>query len=79
LHAGRPEEQERPQLLDGFTSLRVRPGLGAAVATLGLGMTVMTGVWTVGIAELAHSRIGGVMFAAGGGVDFVAALAASER
>ncbi len=47
-----------PQLLDGFASLRVRPGLGAAVAMLGLGMTVMTGVWTVGFGELAHSSLG---------------------
>jgi hypothetical protein len=49
---------ERRPLLDGFASLRVRPGLGAAVAMLGLGMTVMTGVWTVGVAELAHSVLG---------------------
>ena len=48
----------RPQLLDGVASLRVRPGLGAAVGMLGLGMTVMTGVWTVGVAELAHSTLG---------------------
>lgn len=52
-----PSGERRP-LLDGFASLRVRPGLGAAVAMLGLGMTVMTGVWTVGVAELAHSTLG---------------------
>lgn len=46
---------DHPQVREGFGSLRVRPGLGAAVAMLGLGMTVMTGVWTVGVAELAHS------------------------
>ncbi len=50
--------REPEALLDGFTSLRVRPGLGAAVAMLGVGMTVMTGVWTVGVAELAHSKLG---------------------
>jgi MFS family permease len=53
-----PEPGEPRQLLDGIASLRVRPGLGAAVAMLGLGMTVMTGVWTVGVAELAHSTLG---------------------
>jgi transmembrane secretion effector len=52
------ETHEPSQLLDGIASLRVRPGLGAAVAMLGFGMTVMTGVWTVGVAELAHSTLG---------------------
>jgi hypothetical protein len=52
------EAGESHQLLDGVASLRVRPGLGAAVAMLGIGMTVMTGVWTVGVAELAHSTLG---------------------
>jgi len=52
-----PSRDER-QFVDGFASLRVRPGLGAAVAMLGLGMTVMTGVWTVGIAELSRSTLG---------------------
>jgi DHA3 family tetracycline resistance protein-like MFS transporter len=47
----------RPQLRDGFTGLRLRPGLPIAVAMLGAGMTVMTGVWTVGIAEIAHSTL----------------------
>jgi hypothetical protein len=47
----------RETLFDGFASLRVRPGLGAAVGMLGVGMTVMTGVWTVGVAELAHSTL----------------------
>jgi len=58
-HLGGASPTEAPrQLLDGFTSLRVRPGLCAAVAMLGIGMTVMTGVWTVGVAELAHSTLG---------------------
>jgi MFS family permease len=59
LRSVEPPEAAKPrQLLDGVASLRVRPGLGAAVAMLGLGMTVMTGVWTVGVAELAHSTLG---------------------
>jgi len=58
LHRGAPATHETPRLRDGFVSLKVRPGLGAAVAMHGLGVTVMTGVWTVGIAELAHSTLG---------------------
>ncbi len=70
--ADSPEEGDPPQLLDGVASLRVRPGLGAAVAMLGLGMTVMTGVWTVGVAELAHSTLGH------GASDFALLLAATS-
>jgi hypothetical protein len=50
--------EERPPLREGFAGLRTRAGLPAAVAMLGAGMTVMTGVWTVGVAELAHSTLG---------------------
>lgn len=53
-----PRAVERPQLREGFAGLRARAGLPAAVAMLGAGMTVMTGVWTVGVAELAHSTLG---------------------
>jgi Transmembrane secretion effector len=68
-------DAEQPsRIRDGFASLRVRPGLDAAVAMLGLGMTVMTGVWTVGVAELAHSRLGGASALAG----LLAATAAGE-
>jgi MFS family permease len=55
--ASAPAPAEAPSLVEGFSSLRVRPGLGAAVAMLGIGMTVMTGVWTVGVAGLAHSSL----------------------
>ena len=44
-------------LRDGFASLRVRTGLPAAVTMLGVGMTLTTGVWTVGVAELAHTKL----------------------
>jgi hypothetical protein len=57
----RPARAERqPRLREAFTALRVRPGLASGVAMLGAGMAVMTGVWTVGVADLAHSRFGGV-------------------
>lgn len=56
--ASRPQERPRRRLRLGFEELRERTGLPAAVAMLGAGMTVMTGVWTVGVAELAHSTLG---------------------
>lgn len=49
----------RPRPTAGFGALRHRPGLGAAVAMLGAGMSVQTGVWTVGIASLANTELGG--------------------
>jgi DHA3 family tetracycline resistance protein-like MFS transporter len=52
------QEQPRRRLRLGFEELRDRAGLPAAVAMLGAGMTIMTGVWTVGVAELAHSTLG---------------------
>lgn len=54
----RPQAEPRRRLRHGFEDLRNRTGLPAAVAMLGAGMTVMTGVWTVGVAELAHSTLG---------------------
>jgi MFS family permease len=55
--AARPEP-ERRHLLAGASGMRVRPGLRAAVAMHALGVTVNTGVWTVGVAEVAHSELG---------------------
>lgn len=55
--AARPEP-ERRRLFAGVTGMRVRPGLRAAVAMHALGVTVNTGVWTVGVAEVAHSELG---------------------
>jgi MFS family permease len=51
-------ELDRPRLLAGVSGLRVRPGLRAAVAMHALGVTVNTGVWSVGVAEVAHSELG---------------------
>lgn len=56
--ASRVQVQPRRRLRHGFEDLRDRTGLPAAVAMLGAGMTVMTGVWTVGVAELARSTLG---------------------
>jgi MFS family permease len=49
---------ERRRLLAGVVGMGVRPGLRAAVAMHALGVTVNTGVWTVGVAEVAHSELG---------------------
>lgn len=43
----------------GFGAVRLRVGLRTAIAMLALGMTVMTGIWTVAIVELARTRYGG--------------------
>jgi MFS family permease len=57
LASPRQERPSRPFRF-GFEELQDRTGLPTAVAMLGVGMTVMTGVWTVGVAELAHSTLG---------------------
>jgi MFS family permease len=54
-----PVAEERVSLRDGFEALRPRPGLALAIAMLGLGTAIMTGVWTVGIAQLAHTHFHG--------------------
>jgi hypothetical protein len=54
--AGRPVE--RIGLRAGLDALRWRPGLPAGAPMLGVGMAVMTGVWTVGVAELSRGRHG---------------------
>jgi MFS family permease len=53
-----PPEPEKRRLLAGVVGMRVRPGLRAAVAMHAVGVTVNTGVWTVGVAEVAHSELG---------------------
>jgi hypothetical protein len=45
-------------LHEGVDALRTRAGLRIAIAMLALGTAIMTGVWTVGVAELAHGRLG---------------------
>jgi MFS family permease len=58
LRTTRPAALERgPQV--GFAAVRLRVGLRTAIAMLALGMTVMTGIWTVAIVELARTRFGG--------------------
>jgi hypothetical protein len=52
------DETPRPSVREGFAALRVRAGLKVAIAMLALGTAVMTGVWTIGVAELARSDLG---------------------
>jgi hypothetical protein len=64
LLARLPRDEPPPELVavpreHGFRAVRIRPGLATAIATMALGMAVMTGVWTVGLVELARTRYGG--------------------
>jgi predicted MFS family arabinose efflux permease len=54
-----PVPEQQISVREGFAALRPRPGLLLAIAMLGLGTAVMTGVWTVGVAQLAHDRFHG--------------------
>jgi hypothetical protein len=44
---------------EGFTVLRLRVGLTTGIVVLATGMAVMTGVWTIGVADLARNRFDG--------------------
>jgi MFS family permease len=54
-----PAAPQPVSVREGFEALRPRPGLRLAIAMLAAGTAIMTGVWTVGIAELARSRFHG--------------------
>jgi MFS family permease len=54
-----PAPEQRISVREGFAALRPRPGLALAIAMLALGTAIMTGVWTVGVAQLAHTRFHG--------------------
>jgi MFS family permease len=54
-----PVAEEHVSLREGFEALRPRPGLALAIAMLGLGTAIMSGVWTVGVAQLAHTQFHG--------------------
>jgi hypothetical protein len=53
-----PEPVAAISIRGGFAALETRPGLRVAIGMLAIGTAVMTGVWTVGVAELAHTRFG---------------------
>ena len=49
---------ERPRIRDGFSALRPRPTLAAAVVVLGVAVTLSSGTWIVGVPELVRSTLG---------------------
>jgi hypothetical protein len=54
-----PFDEAPVQARPGFRAVHMRPGLATAIATMALGMSVMTGIWTVGLVELARTRYDG--------------------
>jgi Transmembrane secretion effector len=49
---------EPPRVREGLAVLRPRPALAAAVAVLGIAVTVSAGTWIVGVPELVRSTLG---------------------
>jgi hypothetical protein len=47
-----------PRVREGLAVLRPRPALAAAVAVLGIAVTVSAGTWIVGVPELVRSTLG---------------------
>ena len=56
--AGRPTgETDAPRLREGFAVLRPRPALAVAIATLGVGVTISSGTWIVGVPQLVRQSL----------------------
>jgi DHA3 family tetracycline resistance protein-like MFS transporter len=49
----------RPRVREAFTALRPHPWLAAAVATLGVAVTISSGTWIVGVPELVRRGLDG--------------------
>ncbi len=54
-----PEGTTWTQLNAGFRALRLLPVLGAAVAVLGIAITIESGTWMVGVPQLVRSELAG--------------------
>lgn len=52
-------EGERPRVREAFTILRPHPWLAAAVAALGVAVTISSGTWIVGVPELVRRGLHG--------------------
>ena len=52
-------EGERPRIREAFAVLRPRPWLAAAVAALGVAVTVSSGTWIVGVPQLVRHGLHG--------------------
>jgi hypothetical protein len=46
------------RIRDGFAALRPQPALAVAIATVGLGVTVSSGTWIVGVPQLVRESLG---------------------
>jgi hypothetical protein len=47
-----------PRIRDGFAALRPQPALAVAIATLGVGVTISSGTWIVGVPQLVRESLG---------------------
>jgi MFS family permease len=56
---GRPNADARPRVREAFTILRPHPWLAAAVAALGLAVTISSGSWIVGVPQLVRHGLHG--------------------
>jgi hypothetical protein len=59
LPAFAPREEARPRVREAFTVLRAHPWLAAAVAALGLAVTISAGTWIVGVPQLVRHGLHG--------------------
>jgi hypothetical protein len=50
--------EERPRIREGLAALRPRPALATAVVTMGVGVTISSGTWIVGVPQLVRSTLG---------------------
>ena len=57
VHRG-AETESRPRVREGFTALRPRPMLAAAVGVFAVAVTISSGTWIVGVPELVRTELG---------------------
>jgi len=49
--------EEAPRIREGFAALRPQPALAAAIATVGVGVTISSGTWIVGVPQLVRESL----------------------
>jgi hypothetical protein len=54
----RPAHADPPRFREGIEALRPLPALAAAVAVLGVAVTISSGTWIVGVPQLIHTDLG---------------------
>jgi MFS family permease len=55
---GPREAESRPHIRESFGALRSFPGLAVAVVALGVGVTISSGTWIVGVPQLVRDSLG---------------------